>query len=215
MRVLCAKRTACKMARVAPTTRPKNRKRRAIVVFGDLVVFCRLCGFLPSLWFFAVFVVFCRLCGFLASLWFFGELVVFCRLCGFLPSLWFFGDLVVFCRLCGFLATLWFFCRLCGFCRLAVGRLVPFPIFHRPILQSPSRPIDENSLEGVYFAFSLILRCLPYFCRKTRPRASCDLLEAFSSSCGECGASVGQLGRPHLPQHPAILPFRTPSTRMP
>ena len=64
------------------------------------VVFCRLCGFLPSLWFFAVFVVFWR------ALWFLGELVVFavfvvfvgfvvfCRLCGFLPSLWFFGELV-------------------------------------------------------------------------------------------------------------------------
>ena len=64
------------MARVAPTTRPKNRKRRAIVVF-------------------------CRLCGFWAILWFFGELVVFCRLCGFLPSLWFFGELVVFGRACG------------------------------------------------------------------------------------------------------------------
>ena len=88
MRVTCAKRTACKSARVAPTTRPKNRKRRAIVVF------CRLCGFWASLWFFAVFVVFGRACGFWASLWFLGELVV--------------------------------------------GRRVPFPISHRPILQSPS-----------------------------------------------------------------------------
>ena len=51
MRVTCAKRTACEMAKVAPTNRPQNRKRRAIVVF-------------------------CRLCGFWASLWFLGELVV-------------------------------------------------------------------------------------------------------------------------------------------
>ena len=71
MRVTCAKRTACKMARVAPTNRPQNRKRRAIVVF------CRLCGFLATLWFFGELVVFWRPCGFLASLWFFGELVVF------------------------------------------------------------------------------------------------------------------------------------------
>ena len=76
MRVPCAKRTACKMARVAPTPHPKNRKRLAIVVFG------RACGFLPSLWFLGELVVFCRLCGFWASLWF------FCRLCGFWASLW-------------------------------------------------------------------------------------------------------------------------------
>ena len=87
MRVTCAKRTACEMAKVAPTNRPQNRKRRAIVVF-------------------------CRLCGFLATLWFLGELVVFGRLCGFLSGLWFLGELVVFWR-------------------------VPFPISHRPILQSP------------------------------------------------------------------------------
>ena len=58
MRVPCAKRTACKMAIIAPTAIPKNRKRLAIVVF------CRLCGFLESLWFFGELVVFCRLCGF-------------------------------------------------------------------------------------------------------------------------------------------------------
>ena len=97
------------MARVAPTNRPQNRKRRAIVVF------CRLCGFLATLWFFAVFVVFWRPCGFLPSLWFFGDLVVFCRLCGFLPSLWFFAVFVVFWRPCGFLATLWFFGELVVF----------------------------------------------------------------------------------------------------
>ena len=90
MRVTCAKRTACKMARVAPTTRPQNRKRRAIVVF------CRLCGFLASLWFFVWLVVFWRACGFSSGLWFFAVFVVFCRLCGFWASLWFFGELVVF-----------------------------------------------------------------------------------------------------------------------
>ena len=63
MRVTCAKRTACKIARVAPTPIQKNRKRRTIVVFW------RDCGFLARLWFFAVFVVFERACGFWASLW--------------------------------------------------------------------------------------------------------------------------------------------------
>ena len=51
--------------------------------------------------------------------------------------------------------------------------------------------IDENALEGLYFAFSTILRCLPYFCRKTRPRASYELLEAFSPSLTPDGASLG------------------------
>ena len=67
--------------------------------------------------------------------------------------------------------------------------------------------IDEDALEGVYFAFSLILRCLPYFLRKTRPRASYELLEAFLPSLtadGASGASVGQLGRP--------IPLTTPDT---
>lgn len=54
MRVPCAKRTACQIARVAPTNRPQNRKRRAIVVF------CRLCGFWASLWFLSELVVFGR-----------------------------------------------------------------------------------------------------------------------------------------------------------
>ena len=36
---------------------------------GELVVFCRLCGFLPSLWF-------------LSALWFFAVFVVFGRACG-------------------------------------------------------------------------------------------------------------------------------------
>ena len=105
--------------------------------------------------------VFCLACGFWASLWFFGDLVVFCRLCGFLPSLWFLGELVVFVGLVVF------------------GRVVShLPPTHTPEPISPR--IDENALEGVYFAFLLMLRCLPYFCRKTRPRASCDLLRAHS-----------------------------------
>ena len=32
---------------------------------------------------------------------------------------------------------------------------------------------------------------MPYFLRKTRPRASYDLLEAFSPSCGRCGGHLG------------------------
>ena len=51
--------------------------------------------------------------------------------------------------------------------------------------------IDEDALEGVYFEFSTILRCLPYFLRKTRPRASYELLEAFSPSLTADRVSVG------------------------
>ena len=71
----------------------------------------------------------------------------------------------------------------------------PYPISHH---------IDEDALEGLYFAFSLILRCLPYFLRKTRPRGSYDLLEAFLPSCVECGASPSH----HPPHHP---PSHTPT----
>ena len=85
---------------------------------------------------------------------------------------------------------------------------------HYPI----SPHIDEDALEGLYFAFSLILRCLPYFLRKTRPTSSYDLLEAFLPSCGECGAypsphpttpsTIPHSNAPHYPSHPT-------STRMP
>ena len=71
--------------------------------------------------------------------------------------------------------------------RVSVGRerRVPLPHLAPPTLQHPISPhIDEDALEGVYFAFSTILRCLPYFFRKTRPRASYELLEAFLPSCG-------------------------------
>ena len=57
----------------------------------------------------------------------------------------------------------------------------------------PNTPISthtaEDALEGLYFAFSSILRCLPYFFLKTRPRASYDLLEALLPSCGQCGVT--------------------------
>ena len=62
---------------------------------------------------------------------------------------------------------------------------------HYPI----SPHIDEDALEGLYFGDRRILRCLPYFLPKTRPRASYELLEAFLPSCGgwgECGASPNQ-----------------------
>ena len=39
MRVPCAKRTACKIARVAPTNRHKNRKSPMMWFLGELVVF--------------------------------------------------------------------------------------------------------------------------------------------------------------------------------
>ena len=76
MRVTCAKRTACEIARIAPTNRSKTAKGAC-------------CGFLASLWFLGELVVFGRACGFWASLW-------------FLPNLWFLGELVVFGRACGF-----------------------------------------------------------------------------------------------------------------
>ena len=62
----------------------------------------------------------------------------------------------------------------------------PFPHSNIPI----SPHIDEDALEGVYFAFSTILRCLPYFFLKTRPRASYGLLEALSPSLTPDGASL-------------------------
>ena len=116
-----------------------------------------------------------------ARLWFFAVFVVFGRACGFLPSLWFLGELVVFCRLCGFWASLWFF------------GAFHFPSPTDPYSRAHLSSIDEDALEGVYFAFSLILRCLPYFCQKTRPRASYDLLRAHSGvlvAVGLQGAGV-------------------------
>ena len=95
----------------------------------------------------------------------------------FLPSLWFLGELVVFCRLCGFWASLWFF------------GAFHFPSPTDPYSRAHLTHIDEDALEGVYFAFSLILRCLPYFCRKTRPRASYDLIRAHSRVLA-CGSRV-------------------------
>ena len=79
----------------------------------------------------------------------------------------------------------------------------PIPPHHAKHPISPH--IDEDALEGVYFAFSTILRCLPYFLRKTRPRASYELLEAFSSSLtadGASGASMGRAGRLQSPISP-------------
>ena len=58
-------------------------------------------------------------------------------------------------------------------------------MLQHPTLQHPiPHHIDEDALEGVYFAFSTILRCLSYFFRKTRPTTSYELLEAFLPSCG-------------------------------
>ena len=72
-------------------------------------------------------------------------------------------------------------------------------MLQHPTLQHPISPhIDEDALEGVYFAFSTILRCLSYFFRKTRPRASYELLEAFSSSLAADGVSLDEIPRAHL-----------------
>ena len=89
-----------------------------------------------------------------------------------------------------------------------------------PTLQRPTLPIsphiDEDALEGLYFAFSTILRCLPYFFRKTRPRASYELLEAFSSSLAadRCGGRGVPIPQSHTPT-PNTTPSRPTSTRMP
>lgn len=71
------------------------------------------------------------------------------------------------------------------------------PISPHPRHPTISPHIDEDALEGVYFAFSTILWCLPYFFRKTRPRASYELLEAFLPSLTADGASVGLLPTPN------------------
>ena len=71
----------------------------------------------------------------------------------------------------------------------------PSPIPHSNAPHNPISPhIDEDALEGLYFAFSTILRCLPYFLRKTRPTTSYELLEAFSSSLTDERASAGRVG---------------------
>ena len=93
---------------------------------------------------------------------------------------------------------------------------------HHPPLPTPRHPPisptpREDALEGLYFVDRRILRCLPYFFRKTRPRASYELLEAFLPSCGECGVTSGVWRAPspisHSP-HPDI-PISPTSTRMP
>ena len=87
-------------------------------------------------------------------------------------------------------------------------------ISHSNASHNPISPhIDEDALEGLYFAFSTILRCLPYFFRKTRPRASYELLEAFSSSLAVDRASRwgGTPTNPTL-QHPT-LPHLAPHRR--
>ena len=47
-------------------------------------------------------------------------------------------------------------------------------LHHPPISHSPAKTphlnrIDEDALEGLYFGDRRILRCLPYFCERTRP----------------------------------------------
>lgn len=56
---------------------------------------------------------------------------------------------------------------------------------HQPI----SPHIDEDALEGLYFAFSPIHVLLPYFSPYRRPRGSYELLEAFLPSLTENGAT--------------------------
>ena len=76
-----------------------------------------------------------------------------------------------------------------------LGRHPTIPPTHTP--HNPISPhIDEDALEGVYFAFSTILRCLPYFLRKTRPTTSYELLEALLPSLTADRASVGRSPSP-------------------
>ena len=92
-------------------------------------------------------------------------------------------------------------------------------ILHSPHPDTPpiSTHTAEDALEGLYFVDRRILRCLPCFFRKTRPRASYELLEAFSPSWGRCGVTSGVWRAPspisHSP-HPDI-PISPTSTRMP
>ena len=67
----------------------------------------------------------------------------------------------------------------------------PSPSPHSPHRHPHLNYIDEDALEGLYFDDRRILRCLPYFLRKTRPRASYGLLEAFSPSLTADRVSVG------------------------
>ena len=80
--------------------------------------------------------------------------------------------------------------------------------------------IDEDALEGLYFAFYPIHVLLPYFSPYRRPRGSCELLEAFLSSCGECGVLPHLQSHPPPPHHPPshtptphALPHLTPHRR--
>lgn len=73
----------------------------------------------------------------------------------------------------------------------------------------------EDALEGLYLAFSTILRCLPYFLPKTRPRASYDLLEAFSSSCGRCGGHLVGWREQSTTPHTSTPPSQPTPLRMP
>ena len=90
-----------------------------------------------------------------------------------------------------------------------------------PTLQHPISPhIDEDALEGLYFAFSTILMCLPYFLLETRPTTSYTLLEAFLPALAADRASVGLPTSPisHFPcsstPH-SSTPSHPTSTRMP
>ena len=94
----------------------------------------------------------------------------------------------------------------------------PHPPIRHSTRQTPHlNHIDEDALEGLYFAFSLILRCLPYFFRKTRPRASYELLEAFSPSLpAERGATDGRATKSHAHTwEPGILKVGLSITREP
>ena len=92
------------------------------------------------------------------------------------------------------------------------GEQLPIPHSNTP--HNPISPhIDEDALEGLYFAFSTILRCLLYFSRKTRPRASYELLEAFLPSLSADRGVGGAFPFPNPTlQHPT-LPHLTPYRR--
>ena len=89
-------------------------------------------------------------------------------------------------------------------------------ILHSPHHDTPiSAHTAEDALEGVYFAFSSILRCLPYFSQSRRPVSSYELLEALLPSCGRCGVTAGVWRAPSSTRHTPTPPSHHTSLRMP
>ena len=129
--------------------------------------------------------------------------MVFGLACGSWASLWFLGELVVLGRACGSWASLWF-----------LGAF-HFPSPTDPYARAHLTSIDEDALEGLYFAFSLIHVLLPYFSPYRRPRGSCDLIRARYGvlvAVGLQGAGVHRRAHSDEAQQAAIAAETTAKT---